>query len=199
MLMTCFLTTNFMLDTAQTNQNLASKIKNHFINEDISIKNYHDKRYTTFLDKKELKSIPLKLGESLNADSLSQNLLGTNAFKLNNLKLINDYEFQMVGNDPFLVLEFNHLVKRNDLIKLKINNGRNNGSGQLFWNSGSGFSEEESVTFNITNGVKSYVIPMGMNTKWINSKNIVELRLDFDIFKGEDTIKISDFVFINEK
>ncbi|WP_342479121.1 hypothetical protein NYE24_16685 [Paenibacillus sp. FSL H7-0350] len=196
MIMSCCLTSNFMLDTAQSGQNLANKIKYHFLNETISIKNYSDDRYKSSLDVQALINIPLRLGETNFENSSNLDLIQKDNLEMNSLKLISDYEFQIVGNDPFLVLDVKHLVQSNDLIKLKITNIYDDGTGQLFWNSGQGFSEENSVTFNIVNGANTYLIPIGKNTKWMNGKNIKELRLDFDLFKMKDTIKISDFEFI---
>ncbi|QWU15809.1 hypothetical protein SAMN04487895_10226 [Paenibacillus sophorae] len=196
LMMICFLTVNFMFDTAQSRQNFATKIKVNILEEKISLENYQQKIYNPFLNTQDLKNIPSKLDGNLTVKLDNSNVFHPELYQFNNISLENLNELKIIGNDPFLVVSLNnaHSVQVADLIKVTLNNVQQDGIGQLFWDDGTGYSENRSIKFSILKGEHSYFIPVGRNASWMESKNINKIRMDVDGYAPNNTFILKEFM-----
>ncbi|MFD1776555.1 hypothetical protein [Paenibacillus rhizophilus] len=192
----CFLTINFMFDIAQSKQNFATLIKTNVLERRISLSNYQQKIYDPLLNTQNLKEVPSLLKKNNVVKLGYSNIFYPETYQFNNISLESSNKLKIIGNDPFLAVSLNnaHSVQTADLIMVTLNNVQQDGVGQLFWDDGTGYSENRSIKFSILKGEHSYFIPVGRNTFWLESKDIKKIRLDVDGYTFNNKFILKEFM-----
>ncbi|MFM9328690.1 ArnT family glycosyltransferase [Paenibacillus mesotrionivorans] len=186
----CLLSSYNIHTLLNSSNNIPDKIITAHLKDSISSKNFSDPKFKRMLDVHNLNNIPYNLGEKsisfINFEGM-KNLISNSAdLKLNSLTVNKNNDrginFLVNNQDPHFTFEIpQHTTSMYDYLLITFTKLQENqiAKGQLFWNNGSGFTEEMSLLFDVSiEGV--YILPMGQISGWVNSKFINEIRLDIE-------------------
>ncbi len=183
-MLTVFLMINQLFAFMQAPYNLMERAKTYSLITHINAANYSDGAYKQYVSKQNLSIIPKYLTIDSAKVQKSDDTVLSKKPKPHDLKSANDY-YTVIGQDPYLIwsLTNTHGTTLQDFISLDLkynnNTSEQNRTAQLFWDDGSGFNEQRSIFFNVTDS-QVYNIPIGQNQQWIDAGKVKAIRLDID-------------------
>ncbi|WIM39762.1 hypothetical protein PO903_02440 [Paenibacillus sp. PK4536] len=181
-ILTMFLTVNQLFTFMQAPYNLLERAKTYILITHINSENYNTDAYKQYVTKQNLSIIPMSFSIDKSKTTVTRNITIDKPSKLNDISFLNNY-YNVIGLDPYILWKLPYIFKTTSKdvlsLDLKYAQGVNlkNKTAQLFWDDGSGFSEEKSITFDISKS-QSYTIPIGKNQQWLDSKVVKALRFD---------------------
>jgi hypothetical protein len=179
----CFCSVNYIFSEIQLDGNVINRVAAYNIKKQMNFSNYQQEEFSKILrDEGNLDDIPLLIGKTYS----ERKDANENSYKLSgfhNVVSFGNGKFKVSQKDPFIVFTLKEAIKptKENYLVIKVgNSGLKEGStAQLFWDNNDGFSEFNSVKYNIASQ-KVIVIPLGKLKKWEYSSRISSLRLDLD-------------------